>query len=103
MTRWTELVTTWGSALVPVGRRVHRLGVRDGHREDRVVDAVLDRLDDHRLVNVDPPAVELYLSEEHRHVQGRKRVAPLWRIERPGAFDRALEVQAGWRRAGDIG
>src|SRR5260370_10104105 len=95
MTRWTELVTTWGSALVPVGRRVHRLGVRDGHREDRVVDAVLDLLDDHRLVNVDPPAVGLDLSEEHRHVQGRKRVAHLRRLEAPGGFDRAPEGPAG--------
>src|SRR5260370_28837639 len=87
MTRWTELVTTWGSALVPVGRRVHRLGVRDGHREDRVVDAVLDLLDDHRLVNVAPPAVGLALSQKHRHLPRPKPLAPPGPRQPPAAFD----------------
>src|SRR5713226_9713342 len=90
MTSWTKLATTWGSALVPVGRRVHRLGVRDGRRKDRVVDAVLDLLHDHRLVNVDPAAVELDLPEEHRHVERRECISNLLRIERTGILDRPL-------------
>src|SRR6202165_983305 len=104
MTSWTKLATTWpyGSALVPVGRRVHRLGVRDARGKDSVVDAVLDLLHDHRLVGVDPARVELDLPEEHGHVQGRERIAHLGRIERAGVLDRPLEGQARGGRLRDV-
>src|SRR5712692_10726028 len=106
MTSWTKsdkvASRPFGSALVPVGRRVHGLGVGDARGKDGVVDAVLDLLHDHGLVDVDPAAVELDLPEEHSYVQGRERIADLGRIERPGVFDRALQGQAGGSRLGDV-
>src|SRR3989475_10067406 len=98
MTSWTKAAkptVSWRSALVPCRGRVLGLGVRDAVGEDGVVGAVLDLFHHHRLVDVDPAAVELDLPEEHRHVERRKRLPHLLPIERPGLFDGALQGKAG--------
>src|SRR5260370_42247289 len=51
-----------GLARTPGGCRILRLTVRDGRRKDGVVGPVLDLLDDHRLVRLEPTAVALYLA-----------------------------------------
>src|SRR5260370_16928306 len=104
MTSWTKSAVARGprSALVPGWRRVHRLGVGHVGREDGVVRAVLDLLDNHRLVDVDAARVELDLAEEDRHVQRRERVANLLGIQRARILDCPLQGQARSGRLGDV-
>src|SRR5258708_15654651 len=96
MTSWTKSAVARGprSALVPGWRRVHGLGVRHVGREDGVVRAVLDLLDDHRLVDVDAARVELDLAEEDRYVQRRERVAYLLGVQPARILDGTLQSQA---------
>src|SRR5260370_25227758 len=103
MTSWTKSAVARGprSALVPGWRRVHRLGVGHVGREDGVVRAVLDLLDNHRLVDVGAARVELDLAEEDRHVQRRERVANLLGIQRARILHCPLPGPARSGRLGD--
>src|SRR5947209_19618292 len=66
------------------------------------MDAILDLLDHHRLVNIYAAVVELDLAEEGHDVETRQGIAHLARIQRSRILDRLLEGEAGRGRLGDV-
>src|SRR5579864_4108628 len=108
MTCWVNWLTRGSArqrgwlARAPGRRRILRLAVGDARRENRVVGAVLDLFDDHRLVDVDAAAVELDLAEEGHDVETGERIPDLAGVEGPGRLNRFLEGEAGCRRLRDV-
>src|SRR2546423_3068102 len=89
-------------ARAPGRRRILRGAVRHVAGKDRVVRTVLDLLDDHRLVDIDPAAVEFDLTEERHDVEPGQCIANLARVEGPSVLDRLLKGEASRRGLGYV-